>query len=128
MNCARPVSTLSRGGDMSPSSHSDNSEVASKESAVRSILTIAASLASDAVPNVRLNVGRVLGVIVGLLDRSNAEFAASALEQQIEKEKSRGTGSDRDVNVIFFAPHILCPQHPPAGKESSLMSSLMVMD
>jgi len=128
--CPSRVDVVESGasGDMSPSSHRDNSEVATKESAVRSILTIAASLASDAVPNVRLNVGRVLGVIVGLLDRSNAEFAASVLEQQIEKEKSRGTGSDRDV--IFFAQQALSIFRQQSTlsdlrRESSLMSSLM---
>jgi len=113
---------------MSPSSHNDNSGAATKESAVRSILTIAAPLASDAVPNVRFSVGRVLGVTVGLLDRSNAEFAASVLEQQIEKEKSRGTGSDRDV--IFFAQQALSIFRQQSTlsdlrRESSLMSSLM---
>jgi len=113
-------------GDVSPNSRSDNSEVATKESAVRSILSIAASLALDTVPNVRLNVGRVLAVIVGMLDRSNAEFAASVLEQQIEEEKSRGAGSDRDV--IYFAQHALsiCRQQTTLSdlrRESSLMSS-----
>jgi len=130
--CPSRVDVVESGasGDVppSPSSHSDNSEAATKESAVRAILTIAASLASDAVPNVRLNVGRVLGVTVGLLDRSNAEFAASVLEQQIEKEKSRGTGSDRDV--IFFAQQALSIFRQQSTlsdlrRESSLMSSLM---
>ena len=110
--------------DVSPSSHSDNSEVATTESVVRSILSIAASLASDAVPNVRLNVGRVLAATVGLLDRSNAEFAASVLEKQIEEEKSRGTGSDRDV--IYFAQQALSISFQQSTlsdlrRESSLM-------
>ena len=91
---------------MSPSLHSDNSEAATKESAVRKVDSYDCSVTCfGRLPNVRFNVGRVLGVTVGLLDRSNAEFAASVLEQQIEKEKSRDTGSDLDV--IFFAQQAL---------------------
>lgn len=111
-------------GDVSPSSRNDTSEVATKESAVRSILSIAASLALDTVPNVRLNVGRVLAVIVGMLDRSNAEFAVSILEQQIEEEKKRGAGCDRDV--IYFAQQALSQSTlSDLRRESSLMSSFM---
>ncbi|KAL7492219.1 hypothetical protein ACHAWT_001389 [Skeletonema menzelii] len=94
-----------KSGDVSSSSHSGSSEAATKGSAVRSILSIAASLALDAVPNVRFNVGRAFAVIMGMLDRSNAEFAASVLEQQIEEEKSRDASSDRDV--IYFAQQAL---------------------
>jgi hypothetical protein len=92
-------------GEVTFSSHGDTSELRTKESAVRSILSIAASLSSDTVPNVRLNVGRVLAATVGLLERSNAEFAASVLEKQIEEEKRRHAGSDRDV--IYFAQQAL---------------------
>ena len=91
---------------------------------MRSILSIAASLAQDAVPNVRLNVGRVLAVIMGMLDRPNSEFAASVLEQQIEEEKSRDAGSDRDV--IYFAQQALSIFRQQSNlsdlrRESSLM-------
>lgn len=71
------------------------------ESPVKMILDIAASLASDNVANVRLNVGRVLGSVMLLLDKPDANFALSILENQLEDEKSRQGGGDRDV--LYFS-------------------------
>lgn len=114
------------GGIVSPtSSHSDESElVVTKESAVRTILAVAASLSTDTVPNVRLNVGRVLVATISLLDRSDAEFAASLLEKQINDEKNRDSGCDRDV--LYFAQQAITisRQHSSLSelrRESSLM-------
>ena len=110
--------------ELSPISKNSKSEAASKESAVRSILSVAESLALDGVPNVRLNVGRVLVVTIGLLDRPNAEFAVSFLEKQIAEERNRETGTDRDV--IYFAQQALSifrqqPLLSELRRESSLL-------
>ena len=87
----------------SPSSADDTS--ISAESPVRMILEIAASHASDRVANVRLNVGRMFGVVFFLLDRSDVDFVVDVLEKQLEKETNEDCGGDRDV--VYFAQQAL---------------------
>ncbi|KAL7454108.1 hypothetical protein ACHAWC_005735 [Mediolabrus comicus] len=113
-------------GSVSFTSSSDNDSevVTTKESAIRTILAIAASLASDTVPNVRLNVGRLFAATVGFLDRFDADFATSVLEKQIEEENNRESGGDRDV--IYFAQQALSISRQQSAlselrRESSLM-------
>eukprot|EP00804_Cyclotella_cryptica_P018776 CCRYP_007252-RA/>CCRYP_007252-RA protein AED:0.14 eAED:0.15 QI:0/0/0/1/1/1/2/0/1534 len=81
------------------------------ESTVKLILDIAAPLASDKVANVRLNVGRVFGSIMFLLDRTDANFAMTVLEKQLEDEKNRAGGGDRDV--IYFSQQAMLVLHSP---------------
>ena len=57
-------------------SDNDSEVVTTKESAIRTIIAIAASLASDTVPNFRLNVGRLFAATAGFLDRVDADFVA----------------------------------------------------
>ncbi|KAL3797991.1 hypothetical protein ACHAWO_004589 [Cyclotella atomus] len=71
------------------------------DSPVKMILDVAAPLAADKVANVRLNVGRVFGSVVMLLDKPDADFAVSMLEKQLEEEKVREGGGDCDV--LYFA-------------------------
>jgi hypothetical protein len=81
------------------------------ESPVKLILDIAVPLASDKVANVRLNVGRVFGSIMPLLDRAEADFAMTILEKQLEDEKGRAGGGDRDV-LYFSQQAMLVLQSP----------------
>ncbi|KAL7484354.1 hypothetical protein ACHAW6_009992, partial [Cyclotella cf. meneghiniana] len=85
--------------------------VSDAESPVKLILDIAVPLASDRVANVRLNVGRVFGSIMPLLDRTEADFAMTILEKQLEEEKSRPRGGDRDV-LYFSQQAMLVLQSP----------------
>jgi hypothetical protein len=71
------------------------------DSPVKMILEIAATLASDKVANVRLNVGRVFGSVLLLLDKPDAHFAISILEKQLDDEKNRTGGGDCDV--LYFS-------------------------
>jgi hypothetical protein len=80
------------------------------ESPIKMILDIAASLATDKVPNVRLNVGRVFVSVIPLLDNADKALAVSILEKQLEEEKNRDGGGDRDV--IYFAQQAMsCCTH-----------------
>lgn len=96
---ARPDSKM----DISLNSSFDTTadSICDIESPVKIILDIAASLSSDNVANVRLNVGRVFGSVIPLLDKPDANFAASVLEKQLEEEKTREGGGDRDV--LYFS-------------------------
>jgi len=88
----------------SPSSF-DDSFSSTEESPLRMLLDIASSRASDNVANVRLNVGRVLGSVLFLLDRSDVDYVVSVLEKQLEEETSKANGGDRDV--VYFAQQAL---------------------
>jgi len=73
----------------------------SSASPLRMIIEVAASLSDDKVVNVRLNVGRVLGDIVGsLTDKNDVRFIAQVLEKQLASEVDRER-CDRDV--VYFA-------------------------
>jgi hypothetical protein len=87
-----------------------SSSVADSERPVRMILSIAASHTSDKVANVRLNVGRMFGSIVPLLDRSDVDFVVETLQKQLDEETSRSGGGDRDV--IYFAQQAISMTHP----------------
>jgi hypothetical protein len=123
--CPARVDTEGSGSvSFTSSSDNDSEVVTTKESAIRTILAIAASHASDTVPNVRLNVGRLLAATAGFLDRVDADFAASVLEKQIEEENNRESGGDRDV--IYFAQQALSISRQQSAlselrRESSLM-------
>ena len=78
-----------------------SSIITESERPIRTILSIAASLTSDNVANVRLNVGRTFNAIIMLLDRADVDFAVETLEKQLKEETIRPGGGDRDV--IYFA-------------------------
>lgn len=65
------------------------------------VVEIGASLASDPVVNVRLNVGRVFGSIVNMLEEEELKYIVAILEEQIEGERQRDGGGDGDV--LYFA-------------------------
>ena len=68
---------------------------------IRVVLEIAASLFNDKVVNVRLNVGRVFRDVAHVLDDRNLTFTIELLSKQIDIERKREKGGDRDV--LFFA-------------------------
>eukprot|EP00549_Striatella_unipunctata_P007288 CAMPEP_0118725816 /NCGR_PEP_ID=MMETSP0800-20121206/33351_1 /TAXON_ID=210618 ORGANISM="Striatella unipunctata, Strain CCMP2910" /NCGR_SAMPLE_ID=MMETSP0800 /ASSEMBLY_ACC=CAM_ASM_000638 /LENGTH=854 /DNA_ID=CAMNT_0006634559 /DNA_START=259 /DNA_END=2824 /DNA_ORIENTATION=+ len=70
-------------------------------SPIRSLMDVAASLANDRIANVRLNVGRVLGNIIGTLEEEDLHLVVKTLETQVYQEMNRANGGDRDV--LFFA-------------------------
>eukprot|EP00970_Alexandrium_tamarense_P004155 scaffold695_cov196-Alexandrium_tamarense.AAC.17 len=87
------------------------------ESPVRMILDIAASLASDRVANVRLNVGRVLAAIMLLLETSDVDFSVNVIEKQLHDERGRPQGGDRDV--VYFAQQALMLSQSPRRRSLS---------
>jgi hypothetical protein len=87
------------------------------ESPVRMILDIAASLASDRVANVRLNVGRVLASIMLLLETSDVDFSVNVIEKQLHDERGRPQGGDRDV--VYFAQQALMLSQSPRRRSLS---------
>jgi hypothetical protein len=87
-----------------------SSSVTESERPVRIILSIAASLTSDKVANVRLNVGRTFVAIMSFLDRSDIDFAVETLEKQLDEETVRSGGGDRDV--IYFSHEAISMAKP----------------
>lgn len=67
----------------------------------RELVTIALSLTSDRIANVRLNVGRVLETVIHVFEEQEVEFIKVVLLEQIESEKEREGGGD--VDVLFFS-------------------------
>jgi len=67
----------------------------------RELVTIALSLTSDRIANVRLNVGRVLETVIHVFEEQDVEFIKVVLTEQLESEKEREGGGDRDV--IYFS-------------------------
>ena len=91
------------------------------ETPMRTILNIAVTLISDNVANVRLNVGRTLGAVMPILDRSDVSFILLALEKQLEEEMGRPGGSDQDV-VLFAQQAIsLAPSATPLLQMSPML-------
>jgi hypothetical protein len=71
------------------------------ESPMRELAVISLSLASDRIANVRLNVGRMLELVIHMFEEDEVAYIKEALQQQIESERQREGGGDRDV--LFFA-------------------------
>lgn len=91
--------------------------VCDAESTTKMILDIASSLAADQVANVRLNVGRVLGSVMLLLQKTDANFAVSILERQLEDERGRPGGGDRDV--LYFSQQAILTLEQPRRMSSN---------
>ena len=71
------------------------------DSPMRELAVVALSLANDKVPNVRLNVGRVLEAVIHVFEEETLAFVKEVLLQQLGAEQERPGGGDRDV--LFFA-------------------------
>lgn len=71
------------------------------DSPMRELAVIALSMSKDKVPNVRLNVGRVLESAIHVFEDDALGFIKEVLMQQLAAEKERDGGGDRDV--LFFA-------------------------
>eukprot|EP00550_Attheya_septentrionalis_P003762 CAMPEP_0198283356 /NCGR_PEP_ID=MMETSP1449-20131203/2975_1 /TAXON_ID=420275 /ORGANISM="Attheya septentrionalis, Strain CCMP2084" /LENGTH=1517 /DNA_ID=CAMNT_0043979941 /DNA_START=397 /DNA_END=4950 /DNA_ORIENTATION=- len=85
-------------------SASGKTSSASEEEAVsplQTLIELAGSLKSDRVANVRLNVGRIFGSIVNMLEEDNLKYVIATLNQQMEEERAKEGGGDRDV--LYFA-------------------------
>lgn len=120
----------------SPSRDDDESSISAMEALpttaatpLRSILNIAATLTTDNVPNVRLNVGRTFVSIIPLLSHeaieqnhwSDLDYCAAILEKQLEEETARPGGGDRDV--IYFARQAISLAEPLLRRMSSTLST-----
>mmetsp|Transcript_9046 Transcript_9046/g.11111 ORF Transcript_9046/g.11111 Transcript_9046/m.11111 type:complete len:894 (+) Transcript_9046:1-2682(+) len=94
-------------GDISvevPEGEEDKTKsVAKALSPTQDILKITQSLITDSIVNVRLNVGRVLGMTIHSLDENvdDLKYVITILEEQLQEEKKRQGGGDRDV--LYFA-------------------------
>ena len=80
---------------------SDEKDKRLSDSPMRELAAISLSLANDKVPNVRLNVGRVLESAIHGFEEDALSFIKEVLNQQLATEKERPGGGDRDV--LFFA-------------------------
>ena len=88
--------------DVCPSKWKDEEANAKgKNTPLRELLKVTLSLAEDRIANVRLNVGRVLGVVVHVFGEEECRVIKYALQQQLKKETE--TEERRDSDVIYFA-------------------------
>ena len=71
------------------------------DSPTRELVTIALSLTTDSIANVRLNVGRILETVIHVFEEQDIEFIKVVLLEQIESEKEKEGGGDRDV--VYFS-------------------------
>jgi PDZ domain len=71
------------------------------DSPTRELVTIALSLTTDRIANVRLNVGRVLEAVIHVFEEQDVAFIKEVLCEQIETEKGREGGGD--IDVVYFA-------------------------
>jgi hypothetical protein len=76
-------------------------EVPIAESPMRELAVISLSLAGDRTANVRLNVGRMLEAVIHMFEEDEVTYIKDSLLEQIESERQREGGGDRDV--LFFA-------------------------
>lgn len=106
---------------VSDSVSSNVTGVSESERPVRIILSISATLISDKVANVRLNVGRTFGIVMTFLDQSDIEFAVETLEKQLIEETAQPGGGDRDV--IAFSHQAISIAQPLWRRISSSVSN-----
>jgi len=88
-------------GDCPPKFRGDEEGERLADSPVRELAVVALSLANDKVPNVRLNVGRILEAVIHVFEEETLSFVKEVLQQQLNEEQEKPGGGDRDV--IFFA-------------------------
>ena len=76
-----------------------------KNTPLRELLKVTLSLADDRIANVRLNVGKVLGIVVHVFGEEECRVVKYAILQQLKKERANKERQDRDV--IYFGNRCL---------------------
>lgn len=71
------------------------------DSPTRELVTIALSLATDRIANVRLNVGRVLEAVMHVFEVQDVTFIKEVLTLQMTTEQRGEVGGD--IDVLYFA-------------------------
>jgi hypothetical protein len=67
----------------------------------RRVLEIAASLMTDKIANVRLNIGRIFGGIVHFLEEEDLQYIINVLTELLQNEVQKARGGDKDV--LYFS-------------------------
>lgn len=86
----------------------------------RELVELGLALRNDSVANVRLNVGRVFAAVMSTLQDEEVALVSKELAEQLQTERSRTDGGDRDV--LYYASKALARAHS-RGEDASLMSS-----
>ena len=76
-----------------------------KNTPLRELLKVTLSLADDRIANVRLNVGKVLGIVIHVFGEEECRVVKYAILQQLKKERANKERQDRDV--IYFGNRCL---------------------
>lgn len=114
-----PATTRATPGSPVPLNNEGSSSPSSiAETLSRKVLAVASSLIDDKVANVRLNVGRVFGSIMYLLERSDVDYVVDKLEKQLDLESKREGGADRDV--LFYAQQAIVSAQTLLRREPSI--------
>lgn len=71
-----------------------------KNTPLRELLKVTLSLADDRIANVRLNVGKVLGIVIHVFGEEECRVVKYAILQQMKKERAEHDRQDRDV--LYF--------------------------
>jgi PDZ domain len=102
--CLKMVEVILLSG-VCPSKWYGNSCENIAESPIRELLTIALSLTTDNIANIRLNVGRTLESVIHVFEEEELYKVKEVLAQQLVTENERDGGGD--VDVLYFAKRCL---------------------
>jgi HEAT repeat protein len=98
----------------------EEANASGKNTPLRELLKVTLSLATDNIPNVRLNVGRVLLNVLHIFDEAECRVIKYALLQQMKAEKAKGDRTDRDV--VFYGTKCLQRVRHRLEQDNSLSS------
>lgn len=103
--CLKMVEVILMNGVCPAKWKDEEANASGKNTPLRELLKVTLSLATDNIPNVRLNVGRVLLNVLHIFDEEECRVIKYALLQQMKAEKAKGDRTDRDV--IFYGTKCL---------------------
>jgi HEAT repeat protein len=118
--CLKMVEVILMNGVCPAKWKDEEANASGKNTPLRELLKVTLSLATDNIPNVRLNVGRALLNVLHIFDEEECRVIKYALLQQMKAEKAKGDHTDRDV--IFYGTKCLQKVRHRLEQDNSLSS------
>lgn len=118
--CLKMVEVILMNGVCPAKWKDEEANASGNNTPLRELLKVTLSLATDNIPNVRLNVGRVLLNVLHIFDESECRVIKYALLQQMKAEKAKEDRTDRDV--IFYGTKCLQRLRHRLEQDNSLAS------
>jgi hypothetical protein len=114
------VEVILNNGVCPPKWKDERSSAIVRNTPLQELLKITLSVANDKIPNVRLNVGRVLAAVIPFLTMKNVVYKVCIAAANEEK---KGTGEQRDRDVLFFGSKCLAKVSQKLEGDSSHASA-----